>query len=376
MKPVLILFILTISALSLGALGATLYPVADLGNCADRTSCETYCDDSQHIDACLDYAASNGLIAGEDLADARKIAPLIKSGQTPGKCTTVQSCRTYCDSDANLNECVNFAVNAGIISGEEAEQVKKVGGRGPGNCNSKQACESYCKDSSHTGECVNFAVSHGMMTQEEAEIVKKTGFGPGPGGCASKSDCDSFCNKRENQVTCIEYGKSMGLVDPDEADLAIAAGGMDKETMDNFCNANMENWKRCSAVWVKKGTMTQEQAEETLKYKNAPSLGGCGNEDMECKTAYCNRNENYDECARYEVYIGKMTQAEYDAIKQQMINSEAEKQRIAEEDAKHQAEVEAQLAAEAAEAARMQADMEAEAAARDAAAAQAAQPPA
>ncbi len=38
------------------------YPVAELGSCADKTACKTYCDKPANIDACLSFAEKNNLM--------------------------------------------------------------------------------------------------------------------------------------------------------------------------------------------------------------------------------------------------------------------------------------------------------------------------
>src|SRR3990167_6187510 len=43
------------------------YPVQELGNCKNESSCKTYCEDMAHIKTCIAFAEKNGLISKEDV---------------------------------------------------------------------------------------------------------------------------------------------------------------------------------------------------------------------------------------------------------------------------------------------------------------------
>ncbi len=342
MKKLLIfLFLASIFLVSFVlALPNVNYPVAELGNCGSQKECEAYCDNAQNIDACLNYAEQNNLMGEDEIAEARKFAPLIRDGLTPGKCKTETECNDYCNKDENLQECVDFAVKVGKIPKEEAETIMKTGGKGPGNCKGKDVCDDYCKQESNMQECIDFAVKYGLMTQEEAEMVKKTGFGPGPGGCKGKQECDDYCNRKENQIECLKFGKEKGLIDAEEADMAIEAGGIDRETVDAFCNKNAQNWERCTTLWVKKGDMTQEDRDQSVVYRTT-RLGNCEIGDKECMSEYCNNNDHIEECWRFELAVGIKTQEQYDAAMKERQEKQAEEIAGKEEALRQQAEAEA-----------------------------------
>ncbi len=48
------------------------YPVAELGNCTNETTCRTYCDDTTHTDACLAFAEKHQLMSRDELQKAKK----------------------------------------------------------------------------------------------------------------------------------------------------------------------------------------------------------------------------------------------------------------------------------------------------------------
>ena len=183
------------------------------GGCTTKGDCENYCSDPQHIDECLNFAEKAQIIPAQELAEARKVAPFLKSGQTPGACKTKESCNTYCADNSRLEECVGFAEKAGFISAEEASMARKSGGAGPGGCKSQAACDEYCKDQSHLQECIDLGIKVGAIKQEDVEKIKgggkmiKDGLTKIPEGAkAAAESClrnifgDSFQDVLDNKV--------------------------------------------------------------------------------------------------------------------------------------------------------------------------------
>ncbi len=191
------------------------------GGCKDKASCEKYCEDLSHIDDCLSFAQKHNFLSGEQLEGAKKISQAVKSGAVmPGGCKDKTSCDSYCKDLTHIDECLAFAEKAGTVSAEEIAEAKKVlplikSGQSPGGCKSKEECMKYCDDENHGDECVNFAEKAGFVTKEEAEMARKTG-GKGPGNCKSKEACDAFCNKKENQKECFDFAKKYNLIPEDK----------------------------------------------------------------------------------------------------------------------------------------------------------------
>lgn len=160
------------------------YPVAELGNCTDQTSCKAYCDKPANIDACLSFAEKNNLMSKDEIKAAKNFK---KAGMTgPGGCKGKDECKTYCSNSDHMDECITFAEKNGMMSGEQLDEAKKVRGaisRGikPPACGGKEACDSYCSSPEHIEECVKFGEDAGMINKENADKIRKTG-GKGRGG--------------------------------------------------------------------------------------------------------------------------------------------------------------------------------------------------
>jgi uncharacterized protein YlaN (UPF0358 family) len=261
-----------------------------------------------NLEVCLDDAEAHNLMSPEEIEQARLIGPLLREGKTPGQCKSETECDEYCNNEANLEECVNFAVMIGEIDPEEAEQIIKTGGHGPGGCRGKEECDAFCKDENNLNECIDFAVQYGFISAEEAEIVRKTGFS-GPGGCQGKEECDAFCNDPANQMTCFQFGVEHGLVDPEEGKLIMEIGSTDREKVDAFCKASEENMAKCTSTWPSYG---KGEGEKGNDYSSLNPPGGCSYDDEACLSAYCSQGANWEECAEYDMQLGHMTQEDLD----------------------------------------------------------------
>lgn len=154
------------------------YPVAELGNCADKATCKVYCDEPANIDACLSFAEKNNLMSKDEI----KVAKNFKStGMTgPGGCKGKDECGAYCNGPDHMDACIAFAEKNGMMSGSQLEEAKKVQGaiaKGikPPACGGKDACNTYCSSKEHMSECVNFAESAGMISKEEADKIRNQG---------------------------------------------------------------------------------------------------------------------------------------------------------------------------------------------------------
>lgn len=197
------------------------------GGCNSRASCETYCNTTEHLDECIAFADTNDVLTPDELAEAKKFQAALKRGvKPPAACTNKASCETYCNNPNNIEECLNFAEEAGFISGDELTQARKfmeLLGRGetPGNCKNKEQCENYCSEDEHVDECIAFAEKAGFISEEDREMIRKTG-GKGPGNCRSKAQCEAYCEA--NQEECFTWAQEKGVV-PEE-DLARMREGM------------------------------------------------------------------------------------------------------------------------------------------------------
>ena len=140
------------------------------GGCNSWASCEAYCNNVDHLDECITFAEKTGYYSGDELAEARKFQGLVKSGkQFPGGCKDRNACELYCGTPDHMEECLTFAEETGFMSQEELAEARKFlplmkSGQTPGGCTSKEQCEKYCFAEEHLDECIAFAEKAGFLS--------------------------------------------------------------------------------------------------------------------------------------------------------------------------------------------------------------------
>lgn len=184
--------------------------------CGNKKNCDAYCEDPSHMEECITFGATAGFIQGKELEDAQKMLQAVKKGVKPPPCKGKDACDAYCSQPDNMEVCMTFAIEAGLMPEQEKADAQKMlqalkQGVKPPPCKGKDACDIYCAQDEHFDECMNFAMAAGMMSEENAVMAKKT-RGKGPGDCKGKEACEAFCNNPDNQETCFNFAKDNGLI--------------------------------------------------------------------------------------------------------------------------------------------------------------------
>lgn len=291
------------------------FPIAELGNCADRNACKTYCDDLNNKDACVTFARANGLMSEEEAAGAKKLP---KVG--PGGCTSGDECKAYCADPANETECASFAEKHDIkvAKGEEvrdrARLIREQGG--PGQCQSEGECRAFCENPAHQGECIAFGEKNNLIDKNKIRAAKKVMEEGGPGGCTTEKECRAYCESPDNMTECVKFGEEHGLISPKEAARikkmpAVGPGGCKGEQCKVYCD-NPDNFETCIVFAEENGLMHKEEAERARMLGNKPGPGGCRGE--QCRV-YCDKPENRDACFQFAVDNNLIPQEEIARVK-------------------------------------------------------------
>lgn len=191
------------------------------GECGTQVQCRAYCEDIDNINECLAFAEKHNVLSDDELKEAKQVAEALKSGaKLPGGCANKETCEAYCSVASHMEECITFAEAAGFMDPKELEEAKKIiplmkSGQMPGGCTSKKQCEKYCEDENNFGECLVFAEKAGFISPEEAEMVRKTG-GRGPGNCKGKDECEAYCSSENHMEECMAFAQKHGLISDEE----------------------------------------------------------------------------------------------------------------------------------------------------------------
>ena len=305
------------------------FPIPELGNCQSKAECEAYCDVSENIEPCLDFAEAHALFPQEEIQKMRKMLTL---GETPGPggCQGRVACEAYCEDVNHIEECITFAEKYDLLPPEELEAGKKMlaaikKGVKPPPCNTEAECDIYCSVPEHMEECLIFGEAAGLIPPEELEEARmmleaiKKGVKPPP--CGSKAECDVYCSKPEHFKACVDFGEAAGFISPEEAVMIRKTGGkgpggcQSEEECDAYCEdpAHMEE---CIDFSVKYGFMSKQEAEKIRRMIKTGFVGGPGGckSEAECD-AYCNELSHMEECVDFAVKNGFMSAEEAAQVK-------------------------------------------------------------
>ena len=265
--------------------------------CNSKSECDDVCILPENMKTCITFAKEAGLMPPEELAEAEMVLAALEKGITPPPCGSKDKCDEYCSLPENFETCVSFAEAAGFMSPEEAEMVRRTGGKGPGDCRGKEACEAFCEDPANMGPCVDFAVENGFMSAEEAEQVRKmmaAGFTSGPGGCKGQEECEAFCDDISHMAECVDFAERTGMMSSEDAararrmaEMGISGGPggcKGEEECRAFCE-NPANMETCLNFAIQVGDMSPEEAEQMRQGKQRMAQTGEGLA-MPCSEAF------------------------------------------------------------------------------------------
>lgn len=326
------------------------FPIAELGSCADKNACKAYCSDTAHQSVCEQFAENHGLKTKSSNSEQMRNA--VKDGG-PGNCAVGQddpqkSCRAYCDSTERMSECIAYGKSKGLLSGErlfEAEKVAtalKNGAKLPEGCTNESSCKQVCEnpstidqakscfafgkaagllphdfneskaekvfeaikdgtapfkspkdfrqcehpqDESILKKCVDFGVKSGMLSETQAAVIKKTG-GKGPGGCVGEA-CRAYCE--EHQKECFIFSKENGLITQEQESQMKQNTEQFKQNLGRApeavksCLASAIGQEELDAI-VSGATMPDRTLGEKMRIcfdQGRPMIGGQNNHDPE-----------------------------------------------------------------------------------------------
>src|SRR3989338_6186076 len=215
------------------------------GNCARDSenpngSCRQYCGKQENIKECIRYAKAHNIMEGRELEEAEKVLKALEAGvPLPAGCTSEESCRHICEKPKDVTvarSCFEFADKAGLlppgVTREKAEKMFKAieEGRAPFKSPREfEQCENPQTDEI-LEKCVKFGLENDLIPPEEAEMIRKTG-GKGPGNCRGKEQCETYCE--EHQDECFKFAEEHNLIREEDKERMREGMSKFKEALDN-----------------------------------------------------------------------------------------------------------------------------------------------
>src|SRR3989338_7001896 len=296
-----------------------VFPVSELGNCANKDACKAYCDNPDNEESCVSFAEKHNLIPKEDIEKAKKM--IGKTG--PGGCRGEVACRAYCENPDHQDDCLEFAERAGFFIEDvkvAAREVLKQGG--PGGCRGEKDCRAYCDDPANIEQCLEFGKKHGLVSEKDANRARLVAQG-GPGGCRNEKECRDYCEKPENQEACLAFAEEHNLIPKEELERAkkmmgkVGPGGCRGPECRDYCE-KPENQEACLAFAEQEGLMPKEEIERAknfIKLAQEPGPGGC--KGSECRT-YCEYPVHQEECFAFAKEHNLVSENEQERYKRGM----------------------------------------------------------
>ena len=258
------------------------------------------------------YDTCKPISSGEDI-----VYTVEDINEGPGGCKTKEECDIYCKDPNNTKECIEFAVDSGFMTLEEAKTVllmlEKDITEGPGGCQSKEECDAYCDDPANMEECIEFAVKVGFMTSEEAERIMEGG----PGGCKTKEECDAYCSDSINKEECTSFAieNDMFKDGPKMVSPAEIKTVLEKVTEPAKCETELECKIYCSSADANKElcqvfsttVIVEDKIRSITEFIDSAEveevlLQGMGpgeTKDVQDIHAYCSNPTHYEECRKF-----------------------------------------------------------------------------
>src|SRR3989338_1317017 len=84
-----------------------VFPVGELGDCADMGACQSYCQDPVHANGCMDFAREHGFYVEDATRGAD--GEFLQRAEGVLGCDSLQACLDYCADSANHAQCDAFA---------------------------------------------------------------------------------------------------------------------------------------------------------------------------------------------------------------------------------------------------------------------------
>lgn len=174
------------------------FPITELGNCSSITACKAYCENPSNQEACLSFAKKKGFykevqIQQQAVPPSENKQDLLEKAKTELGCTSMESCRTYCET--NHDVCMQFAKKHGLHQPQDETKKDELLQKAKEElgCTSMESCRTYCE--AHSQACMDFAKKHNM-NQEHREYPNPS---QKPGNCDSEASCKKYCEEHQDQ---------------------------------------------------------------------------------------------------------------------------------------------------------------------------------
>lgn len=183
------------------------FPIPELGNCGSFNECRNFCEDAQNKDVCINFAKKKGFYK-EHKTDEKNA--ILNAAKHELGCDSEDSCKQFCGEQQNWEKCGEFAKKHKLSGGQVEDSSKKDILEKAQNflgCDSYQSCKNFCQQEANRKRCDEFAKLVGLKGG-----VEHKGPQPSP-AYENASEKARFC--REFPQKC-QNATSSGVITPEQ----------------------------------------------------------------------------------------------------------------------------------------------------------------
>lgn len=144
-----------------------IYPISELGNCADFTACHSYCGRPENKTTCIAFAEKKGFYKKEE--ESKKRTWLFQMARTELGCEG-EKCKRLCEIKENFERCKKFILRY-RPEVERAKEVKNqtmiVRAKNLLGCTTPEECKKLCEDINNKQKCSDFFKQLGLRKERQ-----------------------------------------------------------------------------------------------------------------------------------------------------------------------------------------------------------------
>lgn len=151
------------------------FPVPELGNCANVTTCSAFCSQTQNHDACYQYALTHKLYPPQATASITADKYLTDAKSFLG-CDGYIACKTYCSDSVNKTKCSEFSQVESRLYPTTTNTTTTTktfsslttllfqATKSELGCDSESSCGTFCANTANVTKCAGFVYRHLLIS--------------------------------------------------------------------------------------------------------------------------------------------------------------------------------------------------------------------
>lgn len=147
------------------------FPITELGNCTDTTSCKLYCSKPENQLACRTFAQTHQIKPPQPPTGTPDKIQMLSDAKNLLGCATLEACVTFCQKEENRQKCSDFAARERLYARSSSNapvspniiQAFYQATKDELGCDSETSCKTLCAQTQNFTRCTIFAKRHNLF---------------------------------------------------------------------------------------------------------------------------------------------------------------------------------------------------------------------